>query len=129
TNIHVGGATGPKRFYRAGLTGIGPVPKPVLASDNAGNLAHTNGWVSSRNGGTGFNPWTLASTGISGSSSNGFFLGSSVGNAFGTGPGIDTSGASWGLYANSGNLAVAYRGFTVPVPTGGVFRIDMDNGY
>ena len=33
------------------------------------------------------------------------------------------------MYANNGNLAVAYRVFVSPIPSGGVFRVDMDNGF
>jgi hypothetical protein len=71
----------------------------------------------------------LTATGVIGSGSNGFFVGSSTNNGAGTSPGIDMAGKSWGIYANSGNYTAAYRAFASPIPTGGTFRVDVDNGY
>ena len=64
-----------------------------------------------------------------GSSSNGFFIGSSTNNASIAPPGIDVGGKSWGIYANNNNFTAAYRPFNAPVPVGATLRIDLDNGF
>jgi len=94
TYIDFGGATVPARFYRAGTAG-------VVAFDNAADAAYTNGWNNGGNGGIGFGPWVLTGTGVLGSSSNGYFFATSTNNAFGTSPGIDVAGKSWGIYATA----------------------------
>lgn len=98
-------------------------------ADNAADPAYSGGWTNGSNGGIGFAPWILTASGVIGSSSNGYFIGTSTNNAFGTSPGIDVDGKSWGIYANSNNFTAAYRGFDNAVPVGGGFRIDMRNGF
>jgi hypothetical protein len=96
------------------------------ASDNAGDSTYAGGWTGGNNGGSGFGAWTLTGAGPSW----GFFMGSSINNAAGTPPGIDTGGRSWGLYANSGALTAAYRAFGgSALAVGQTFRVSMDNGY
>lgn len=97
----------------------------MLASDSAADGAYAGGWASSANGGFGFNAWTLATGGGPG----GFFTGSSVNNAAGSSPVIDTGGQSWGLWANSGGQAVAFRSFANSLAVGQVLQLSMDNGY
>jgi hypothetical protein len=104
------------------------VRQPQPAQDIAGFSAYNGGWTNGSNGGWGFAAWTLRATGVIGSSSNGFFIGSSKGNAFGTSPGFDT-GPSWGIYASGGNTGVAYRAFSAALPVGRTFAADMDNGF
>jgi hypothetical protein len=112
-----------KRFYRVKM------PK-VQAVDSAADPAYTNGWADGSNGGVGFEPWELTGTGVLGSSSNGFFIGSSTNNASGTSPGIDVSGKSWGIYANSNNFTAAWRAFPGrQLQVGQSFVMSMDNGY
>lgn len=136
TNIDVGAATFPKRFYRMAVT---TAPQP--ASDNAADSAYSCGWIMSIaawngsvftggiTGGVGFGPWKLTATGVIGSSSNGFFIGSSINNASGMSPGIDVGGKSWGIYASSNDFAAAYRAFANgPLPVGGTLQVDLDNG-
>ncbi|MGA2603464.1 MAG: hypothetical protein ABSG14_04480 [Verrucomicrobiia bacterium] len=126
--LDIGGATNtPARYYRIA---IGNVTGVVVTQsfDNTAQPAYSGGWTNGSNGGTGFGPWTLTTT-IANINSNGFFIGSSTNNALGTSPGIDVSGNSWGVYANSGAAAAAYRSFSNSVPVGGTFKIDMDNGF
>jgi hypothetical protein len=104
--------------------------QPQQALDIAG---YANGygaasWTNNSNGGWGFAPWTLRATGVIGSSTNGFSISSSKGNAFGTSPGFD-NGPYWGIYANGGNTGVAYRAFSNALSVGATFAIDMDNGF
>jgi hypothetical protein len=130
TNIDVGAVTVPKRFYRLRLSAL-------LPSDNAADPVYNDFYPFWRNmeGGTGFGSWFLMAS-TNNASLDGFFIGSSTNNAAGTSPGIDTAGRSWGIYANSGSLAVAYRGptemspaFLLPlVQVGQSFLISMDNG-
>ncbi len=110
----------------------------TLAIDNAADPVYSGpgsfSWTNSLNGGTGFNPWTMATTSpFPSSQCNGFFVTSSTTSAPHVAPGIDVGGDSWGIYANSGcsalNIAAAYRTFlTGPVPVGGQVLIDMQNG-
>lgn len=93
----------------------------LIASDNAGNYT---AWTNNSNGGTGFGPWTLQTTGPNA----GHFLGLSTGNAGGSG-GI-REGNSWGMWANSGDTAEAFRPLTGgALGVGQAFLVDMDNGW
>jgi len=100
-----------------------------LATDDTIGPAYGFGWSSGSNGGIGFNPWVLTKTSAD-ANRNGFFLDLSTDNLPHVGPGIDTGGKSWGIYANGSNSAAAYRSFAIgPVQAGGQLLIDMDNGY
>jgi hypothetical protein len=129
TNTDSGAVALPQRFYRMAIR-----TAPPPASDNAGSSAYGCGWFMSDygvgiDGGTGFGPWLLTATGVIGSSSNGFFIGSSTNNGSGTSPGIDVTGQSWGIYANTTNFTAAYRLFANgPLSVGATFQIHMDNG-
>jgi hypothetical protein len=126
--LDIGGATNsPSRYYRIALTNVTGLVT-TQAFDNAAQPAYSGSWTNGSNGGFGLGAWTLA-TSIAGINSNGFFVGSSTNNAAGASPGIDTSGESWAMYANSGNTSVAYRAFASSVPVGGTLKIDMRNGY
>src|SRR4051812_15559745 len=98
----------------------------LIASDNAANTAYTDGWDNGDNGGTGFSAWSRTSSGTAG-----FFRGSSANNGFPTPSGdINTSGNSWGLFANPGGLASAVRPFTgASLSAGQQFLIKMDSGF
>jgi hypothetical protein len=112
----------------------------ATASDNASDPAYSSSWSGGENGGSGFNPWTLASVPNSGGS--GYFIydstsngGSGSGNP-GASLGINSSGNnSFGLYAYSTGYDDGYRSFT-PGTNGSPslqvnqdFTIQMDNGY
>jgi hypothetical protein len=121
------------------------------AWDNASAYAYDDGWQSGDNGGYGWGAWTLTTSG----SNSGHFIGSSTANADGiddgivggligdwdidttTGPIPDQSGSpdpnstshrSWGMYANSGEQANAYRDFLGgSMAVGQTFSMDFDN--
>jgi hypothetical protein len=102
----------------------------LVATDNAAASAYSGGWSNGSNGGSGFGEWSL-----SGSSTSGFFVGSSTendnGNALlaGDTSDIDTAGNAWGMYANSGTSATAARDFTGgALAVGQSFSLAYDNG-
>lgn len=97
-------ATNSSRFYRVQFT-------TPLPADDAGDPAYAGGWFYGDNGGTGFGPWVFTGIGPINSQWNGFYIGSSTNNGGGDVPGIDVNGQSWGIYANNGNYAAAYRSF------------------
>jgi hypothetical protein len=83
-------------------------------------------WTTGSNQGFGFQPWSLQPS--SGDASlNGFFIGDSNNNGGGGGPGIGSK--AFGIYANSGQNAVADRPFNAPLAIGEKFSILMDNGF
>lgn len=123
------------------------------AWDNASAYAYDDGWQTGDNGGFGWGAWTLTTSG----SNSGHFIGTSTANGNGlddgivggvpndwdidttTGPIPDQSGSpdpnstghrSWGMYANSGEQANAYRDFLGGgMAVGQTFSMDFDNGY
>jgi hypothetical protein len=102
-----------------------PAPPLVAAKqDSALAPAYADGWQAGDTGGVGFTSWQLRSTGNAG-----FFTGSSANNGAPGSPHIDTNGVAWGLYANNGGQAVAYRGVTSPVSVEADFQVAMDNGW
>ena len=122
------------------------------AYDNASAHAYDDGWQNGDNGGYGWGAWTL-----SGSGTHGHFIGTSTQNGNGSddgtvggvasdsdinttlGPDPDQSGdpdpnstsaRAWGMYANNGSVANAYRSFTGgALSVGQTVAIDFDNGY
>lgn len=99
--------------------------------DNASNSPYNDGWQTGDNGGSGFGAWTLNATSGDGGQ-NGFFMGSSSGNAKNPGPSgnIDTAGRSWGMYANSGQTASAIRPLTGgSLLVGQTITLSIDNGF
>jgi hypothetical protein len=116
-------ATNSSRFYRVQFT-------TPLPADDAGDPAYAGGWFYGDNGGTGFGPWVFTGIGPINSQWNGFYIGSSTNNGGGDVPGIDVNGQSWGIYANNGNYAAAYRSFASgPLQVGQTLSLSMDNGY
>jgi hypothetical protein len=108
-----------------------------LASDNAGNAAYNDGWQTGDNGGSGFGAWTLNALNPN-VDRNGFFIGDSSGNGTSPSGNINTSGRSWGMYANqvigmSGpdiGISSATRLFTGgELSAGQTLLISMDNGF
>ncbi|HUA64337.1 MAG TPA: S53 family peptidase [Alphaproteobacteria bacterium] len=115
--------TGAARFYRIMI-----LTPPV--ADDASQSAYSGGWFYGNNGGSGFGPWIFTGVGPINSQWNGFYIGSSTTNGGSGGPGIDVNGDSWGIYANNGNYATAYRAFAyAPLQVGQSFSLSMDNGY
>lgn len=98
------------------------------ASGDALRSVYNDGWDHGDNGGSGFFPWTLGVT----SADAGHFIASSANNGFGDFPppdgDIDTGGRSWGMFANNGATAEAFRGFQ-PLKRHHRFSVAMDNGF
>jgi len=123
------------------------------AFDNASAWAYNDGWQTGDNGGYGWAPWSLTTS----LSTSGHFIWDSTKNGNGLDDGIvgglaadsdinttigpvpDQSGdpdpnttdpRAWGMWANGGAQADAYRPFTGgPLGIGEKFRMDFDNGY
>jgi hypothetical protein len=115
--------TNSPQFYRIKIF----VPSPA---DDASQPAYAGGWFYGDDGGSGFGPWVFTGIGPINSQWNGYYIGSSTNNGGGQGPGIDVNGASWGIYANNGNYAAAYRPLAYgPLQVGQSFSFSMDNGY
>jgi subtilase family serine protease len=120
--LDVNGATNASRYYRVEIT----VPS---SADDASNPAYAGGWFYGDNGGIGFGPWVFTGIAQINSQWNGFYIGSSTNNGGGEGPGIDVNGKSWGIYANNGNYATAFRSFAYgPLQVGQSLSLSMDNG-
>jgi hypothetical protein len=99
-----------------------------IAADNASNYGGS--WTNGSNGGSGFLAWSIYSN------NNGFsiFAGNFLGNSIDGAGDINTSGVSFGLYANPGGAFVnADRAFSTSLTTGKVFTfklaLNFDNGY
>jgi hypothetical protein len=96
--------------------------------DQASNSAYDGGaWPNGSNGGTSLGPWSLSASG-----NGGFFTGDSRNNGDGNSNGdndINTNNRAWGMYANSGGTANAYRSFAGAFTPGTVFTVRMDNGW
>lgn len=116
------------------VVGWQSVEATVIAQDTASDAVYNDGWQTGDNGGFGFGAWTIRTTTGGNDAFNGVFVGSSTGNGDGDSNGdgdINTSpgNRALGLYANSGNAAVAFRAFNTPLSLGHTFYISMDNGY
>lgn len=97
----------------------------ILGFDAASNSVYNAGWTNGTDGGYGFGAWTLNAA-----ANAGYFVGSSTENGTPPSGGIDTTGESWGLYANSGSSAHGYRQFEGgSLAVGQQFMIDYDNGW
>lgn len=104
-----------------------------IASDNAANYGGS--WANGSNFGTGFGAWNLTGNNGGGNFA-GNFIGSSIGNPP-TDPGagdINTSGVSFGLFANPGSAWVnANRVLSSPMTSLDVLTfklaLNYDNGY
>src|SRR5690606_21914433 len=79
-------------------------------NDNAGNAPYTSGSFNGMNGGGGFMPWQIVTSGTAGA----FTAPSSIGSK------------AWGLYANGGS-ATALRQFA-PLAVGNTISFQFDNG-
>jgi fibronectin-binding autotransporter adhesin len=96
----------------------------TFATDNTGNSAYSDGWQNGDNGGSGFNAWSLTT---SGGGAAGFF------NANPADKGISgMSNPSWGMYGNTGAAANADRSLSTAMGVGDAFSfqwgINFDTG-
>lgn len=97
-----------------------------IASDNASNYGGT--WGNGTNGGSGFLPWSITNN-----NGGGNFAGSFTGNSTAGAGNINTSGVSFGLFANPAAAAInATRAFSVSLASGNIFTfqlaLNFDNG-
>ena len=89
------------------------------AMDDAGQTAYGDGWISGDDGGIGWGGgWDLV-----GGDNAGLFIATSAGNA-----NLNLSSPSFGMYANSGDLAQAIRPLAQPLTTGKTLRVELENG-
>lgn len=97
-----------------------------VANDDASNYTAPS-WANGSNQGTGFNAWDLSDNNNDGTTVfASYFIGDSTA---GTGD-LNTSGQSFGMYANPGSAyATAIRGFSSPLNVGEVFSIDLGVNY
>ena len=90
--------------------------------DNADQGAYSDGWQNADNGGSGFDAWTLTTTGTDASHFAGFFIGSSTD----AGGNNDTNSKSFGIFANpTGASADAVRTLSSDLAVGKQFTLDM----
>jgi hypothetical protein len=113
------------RKLAVGIVSLGLMTVGALAatngSDNASNYG--GGWTNGSNGGTGFAPWAFTNNDGGGSAPfAGYFLGDSTA---GSGD-INTSGVSFGIYANpNGAFADADRNFDSALSVGQTFSLQL----
>ena len=109
----------------------------LVAQDTASDPVYSSGYSSGQNGGFGFTPFAVTSTGSAGTFV--YTASESEGNNGTPSPGsIDTpnptsggSPLSFGTYSNStGSVVTAARGFVTPLAvTGDAFSLDFVKGY
>lgn len=87
----------------------------VLSQDSAATT-----WGNGDNGGFGFNEWTLQASGTNA----GHFVATSENNT-----NLNISSPAWGLYANNGAEANAYRPLAQPLAIGDTFEMDFENNW
>ena len=103
----------------------------VLAEDSADDAAYAFGWFEGTNGGTGFGPWTFASSASSGGFA-GTFLATEPNDGL-SNIGSGASGSAWALFANSGpglEQSVAFRAISSPIASGNVsLTLGYEHGF
>ncbi len=98
--------------------------------DDAGRTAYASGYKAGENGGTGFGPFAVKTTGTAGTFV--FSAAEAEGNQGAPPPAsIDTQGKSFGLFAQSADAVVTItRGFQAPLAqTGDSFALDFVGGF
>ncbi len=100
------------------VTGTGMSLGGLIASDGAASSAYGDGWSTGDNGGSGFGPWTLTSSGAN--------AGNFIVNAE---PNLDIGAPAFALWANSSNLSEAVRSFAQPLQIGHTFRLTFENNW
>ncbi len=95
-----------------------PVAGDILAADNAGNAAYDDDWSDGDSGGYGFVGWSFGHVGPDA----GHFLSSGATNQ-------SLAGRVWGLYANNGSEANAYRVFSQPMRPGDQLQLELENNW
>lgn len=100
----------------------------VIAEDDASQSAYGGQWDNSKNGGNGFNNWSLTTEGNDNERHSGFFIANTKDNQDLNG--IVKNDKAFGLFANGPGFeqAVGYRAFNKPLQAGDSFSFMMDNG-
>ncbi len=117
----------PYTVFSAGLLALtGLADAALIASDNASNYSS---WTDGSNAGSGFSPWVIVNNNDEPNIFAGTFLGDSTQGA----GNINSSGTSFGMYANPTFASVtAERSFSSSLDIGNVFTFQMalnfDNG-
>ena len=97
----------------------------TFATDNTGNSAYSDGWQNGDNGGSGFNAWSLTTSGTGGQA--GFFTDNPANKGI-----SGMSNPSWGMYGNTGAAANADRSLSTAMGVGDTFSlqwgINFDTG-
>lgn len=107
----------------------------LMAADNASDVAYNPVFNNGTNGGSGFGAWVFGNTSANPSLA-GQFVGDSSINGNGASGNINIAGKSWGLYANSNQVANATRPFLAgganglsSLAVGESLTLTMDNGF
>ncbi len=124
------------------MLGATYVRATTFAFDNAADPAYNDpsnpqfsgGWTEGGQpgGGFGFSAWTLTTTPAPPSdpgATAGFILETSSNNGNGSSGNIDSSGQSWGMFANGGRTTRAQRFFNTALISGFQFNVDIDTGF
>jgi hypothetical protein len=101
---------------------VSAVPAPAIspaAADSATNSTYDGGWNNGSNGGTGFDGWSLT---VSNGASGGFFTATTANGD------MSMAARAWGLWANSGATASAFRTLNQPLTIGQALALRFDNG-
>ena len=113
------------------------VSPTIIAQDSAASTAYSNGY-SGQNGGFGFGAFTVVTSTPSNTNNNSFagsFIGDATKSENGSGGGVNSSGKSFGTYANGAASSPAdpsvtvTRGFNTGLTSGGSFSLDFLTGY
>ncbi len=121
-----------RRPFHGQATAAAPLPVQAAAAgtqDNAGNAAYASGYKTGDNGGSGFTPFQIVSTGTAGTFV--YTATEAEGNKGTPSPStIDTNGKSFGLFAQSAGASMTItRGFAKPLAAkGDSFALDFVGG-
>lgn len=94
--------------------------------DSAADPVYAGG-IQAVNGGSGFGAWQVNP--VENSDDQGVVLGDSNTNGDSGGPGINTDGVAFGLYARNGMMTEAIRPLGASLAVGQSFSISFDNGW
>lgn len=100
------------------VVAVEPPAPPVQATDSATQTVYNSGWSTGLNGGTGFGGWTLVT---SNGANAGFFTATTADTN------MSMAARAWGLWANSGSSASAFRPLTQPLGVGDALLLRFDN--
>lgn len=103
------------------IVSIQDPPMPLAALDDATNQVYDTGWNQGTNGGSGFGPWNLV---VSNGANAGFFVATTAANT-----NMNMEARAWGLWANSGSSASAFRPLNQPLAVGDGLSLRFDHNF